>query len=114
MINNGVVITYAKLNTTNPNYLMFNKPVSLPFYFLPPWERVANTFYWYDSNTPGSLKIAYRTGSKAEKLTGEEANLQFRYFVITKEFLTAHDLDAATVKQNYTYQQIINLIGTKE
>lgn len=115
VISNGVVATYAKLNApSDPKYMYFTKPIMLPFYFLPPEERPANTFYWFDTNTPGTIRIGYRTTSRDETLSGQEGNLQFRYFVIPKEFLAAHNLDAATVKYHYTYQQLISLLGVKE
>jgi hypothetical protein len=117
VIETGVVLTYSKISLTDPDYMMFKKPVMLPFYFLPPAERpIPNTYYWYDINTPGKIKVSYSALSKNEQLPAGAAlnQFQFRYFVIAPAFLKAHGLTASQVKHHYTYQQLIGLLGVKE
>jgi hypothetical protein len=115
-INNGVVVTYAKVNTGDPEYKIFTKPMMLPFYFLPPGERPINAFYWYDMNTPGITKVAYQIRNTKEEIPAMGGGVslpdfQFRYFVISKTFLDAKGLDVKTVKYHYSYQQLVNLLG---
>lgn len=116
VIENGVVVTYSKVNTSDPEYMMFSKPIMLPFYFLPPNERAANSFYWYDMDEPGMAKISYRIWNNKQEnpsMPGSVAlpDFQFRYFVISKAYLDSKGVDARTVKHFYTYQQLINFLG---
>jgi hypothetical protein len=115
VINGGVVMSYAKINMTDPNYTQFNNPSMMPFYFLPPWERPNLSFYWYEEADPGKLRVFYRTKSKDDLPAFPEGktmnDFQFRYFVITREFLDSHGLTPSDVKNHYTYQQLVNLLG---
>ena len=115
-INNGVVVTYSKVNATDPEYQIFTRPIMLPFYFMPPGERPMNAFYWYDMNTAGLTKVGYQIKNTKDEMPemGGGVSLpdfQFRYFVISKAFLDNKGLDAKTVKYYYTYQQLVSLLG---
>lgn len=115
VINNGVVVTYSKLTTTDPEYLMFTKPVRLPFYFLPPQERAANSFYWYDINSEGRIRISYRIKTKEDLSSASSLqNFQFSYFLIPKAFLDSKKLSVNEVKYHYTYRQLAALLGVDD
>jgi hypothetical protein len=116
VIASGVVVTYSKTATSDPRYMMFSKPIMLPFYFLPAGEKPINSFYWYDTNTAGVIKVSYRVLNYKEDnppLPGDVTlpDFQFRYFIISKAYLDSKGLDAKTVKYHYTYQQLVNLLG---
>ena len=116
VIANGVVVTYSKINTTDPDYKMFSKPIMLPFYFLPAGEKPINSFYWYDMSTPGITKVSYRIMNYKEDNPPMPSNIslpdfQFRYFIISQAYLDSKGVDANTVKYHYTYQQLVNFLG---
>ena len=118
-IANGVVVTYSKVNTSDPEYQIFTRPIMLPFYFLPPGERPMNAFYWYDMNTPGLTKVGYQikiTKVDMPQMGGNVTlpDFQFRYFVISKAFLDKKGVDAKTVKYYYTYQKLLTLLGVDQ
>jgi hypothetical protein len=118
-INNGVVLTYSKVSTPDPEYQIFTKPIMLPFYFLPPHERPINAFYWYDMNTPGITKVAYQIRSSKQDMPemGGGVSLpefQFRYFIISKAYLDSKGVDAKTVRHHYTYQQLLSFLGMSQ
>jgi hypothetical protein len=119
VINNGLVVTYSKVISTNPDYIMFSKPIMLPFIFLPPGERpMANTYYWFDTNTAGTITTSYSVMNNKEdnpEVGGGVMlpDFQFRYFVISPAYLASKGVDANTVKYHYTYQQLINFLGLK-
>ena len=116
VIANGVVMTYSKITTTNPDYMMFSKPIMLPFYFLPAGEKPINSFYWYDMSNPGVTKVSYRILNYKEDNPPMPSDIslpdfQFRYFIISKAYLDSKAVDANTVRHHYTYQQLLNLLG---
>lgn len=113
--NGGLVLSYAKISSSDPLYSSFNQPKMLPFYYLPESERpFPQTFYFTDVATDGNITIAYRVPfTKAMMPTlGGGASLQgvqFQYVIFTKEFLDSQGLTAAAVRSNYTYDQVISL-----
>lgn len=118
-IANGVVVTYSKVNSSDPDYKIFTRPIMLPFYFLPPGERPMNAFYWYDMNTPGLTKVGYQIKNSKEEMPQMGGNVtlqdfQFRYFVISKAFLDNKGVDAKTLKYHFTYQQLIDFLGVSQ
>jgi hypothetical protein len=117
VVNGGVVMTYAKYANAVGSYADFVNPTLLPFYFLPPAER-PNTHmnYFSDASTEGNVAVEYAVPLTAETLPlmGSGATLkdmQFQYIALTKKFLESRGLDAQTVKNNYSYKQVMALVG---
>jgi hypothetical protein len=119
VINDGLVVSYSKVISSDPDYLMFSKPIMLPFVFLPRSERpMTNAYYWFDTNKAGTITTSYSVMDNKEEnpAVGGGVTLpdfQFRYFVISPAYLSSKGVDAKTVKYHYTYQQLINLLGLK-
>lgn len=115
--NGGLVLTYAKLATTNPLYVSFNNPKMLPFYFLPESERpLPQTFYFTSSVSNGLITISYRvpyTKESSPAMAGDASlqNMQFQHIILPVEFLQSRGLNANTVRNNYTYNQVMNLLN---
>ena len=117
VINGGLVLTYAKVSTSDPLYNSLNSPKMLPFYFLPESERPKpQTFYFTDALSNGNITIAYRVPFTKQSLPtmgggASLQNMQFQYVVLTGAYLQSRGLTAATVRNNYTYTQVMNLIN---
>lgn len=115
--NGGLVLSYAKTATSNPNYILFTSPVQMPFYFLPESERPYPYHYHFsDGSSEGLITIVYRTPLTKATLPamGGGASLpamQFQFVVITRAFLEANGLTAEAVRNNYTYEQVMNLVN---
>jgi len=115
--NGGLVLTYAKLATNNPLYTSFNNPKMLPFYFLPESERpLPQTFYFTTSVSNGVITIDYRVPYTKESLPAMAGNaslqaIQFQHIILPVEFLQSRGLNANTVRNNYTYEQVLNLLN---
>ena len=115
--NGGLVLTYAKVATTDPLYAPFNNPKMLPFYFLPESERpLPQTFYFTNSVSNGIITISYRVPYTKQTMPamGGGASLQtiqFQHIVLPADFLQSRGVSATTVRNNYTYQQVLNLIN---
>lgn len=115
VVDNGLVLIYAKVNTNDPDYQRFTMPVMLPFYFLPPSERpMPETFYFFDTTMPGLIKISYKVNFTKEENppTGGGTSLgdfQFQYVVFTPQFLSDRGLDKTKVRNYYTYDQVMVL-----
>lgn len=114
--NNGLVLTYAKVASADPLYSSFNSPKMLPFYFLPEGERPRpQTYYFTTVVVDGNISLIYRapfTKQAMPTLGGGASlqNVQFQHVVLSSEFLQSKGLTASTVRNNYTYQQVMNLI----
>src|ERR1043165_4185515 len=64
VVEGGLVITYAKVATTDANYQQFTNPGAMPFYFLPPGERPnPGAFYFSDNAAPGMMTVSYAVPS---------------------------------------------------
>ena len=115
--NGGLVLSYARIATTNPDYARFNSPNMMPFYFLPEAERPRpETYYFSNANSEGNILITYQVPFTKHDLPpmGGGASLQamqFQYVVLTKAFLDANNLSAGTVQNYYTYDQVMNLVN---
>ena len=115
--NGGLVISYAKIVTTDPAYAHFNSPNMIPFHFLPQAERpYPGASYLTDASTDGNLTMVYQVPFTKNDMPpmGGGASLQamqFQHVVLTKAFLNANNLSAATVRNYYTYEQVINLVN---
>ena len=115
--NGGLVLSYSKVATTDPVYARFTSPNMMPFYFLPEAERPRpETFYFTDASSDGNLTITYQVPFTKNDLPamGGGASLgamQFQYVVLTKAFLDANNLSAETVRNYYTYDQVMNLLN---
>jgi len=116
-LNGGVVMTYAKYANATGSYADFVNPTLMPFYFLPPAER-PNTHmnYFSDATAEGNVSVEYAVPltEGSLPLMGNGATLkdmQFQYVVMTKKFLDSRGLDAQTVKNNYSYKQVMALVG---
>ncbi|RYZ28549.1 MAG: hypothetical protein EOO10_09150 [Chitinophagaceae bacterium] len=115
--NGGLVLTYAKLATTNPLYASFNNPKMLPFYFLPESERpLPQTFYFTSSVSNGVITITYRvpyTKENSPMMAGGASlqKIQFQHIILPTEFLQSRGLSASTIRNNYTYDQVMNLLN---
>ena len=114
--NNGLVLTYAKASSSDPLYASFNSPKMLPFYFLPEAERPKpQTYYFTYTVSDGSINIVYRvpfTKQNKPALGGGASlqNIQFQHVILSGEFLQRKGLNASTVRNNYTYEQVMNLL----
>jgi hypothetical protein len=117
VMNGGLVLTYAKVVTSDPLYSPFNNPKMLPFYFLPESERpLPKTFYFMNTVSNGNIAIAYRVPytKQTMPLLGGGAslqNMQFQQVVITGEYLKSKGLDAEKVRNYYSYEQVMNLVN---
>jgi hypothetical protein len=115
--NGGLVLTYAKVATSDPLYAPFNNPKMLPFYFLPESERPRpQTFYFTNSVSDGNITILYRapyTKQNMPVLGGGATlqNMQFQHIVLSSEYLQSRGLSANTVRNNYTYEQVMNMLN---
>jgi len=115
--NGGLVLTYAKVAVTDPRYASFANPTLMPFYYLPDAERpYPYTYYFSDAVSEGNVIITYSVPftKEAMPLMGGGASLQsfqFQYVVLTGAFLDSRGLDPQTVRNYYTYDQVMNLVG---
>ena len=115
--NGGLVLSYAKISSTDPTYSSFAQPKMLPFYFLPEAERVSQQVYYFsDEALNGKITISYRVAHTSQTMPTmpEGASLQgaqFQFVVLTKEFLDSRGLSANTVRNYYTYDQVMNLVS---
>lgn len=113
----GLVLGYAKVNTTNPLYLHLTKPTMLPFYYLPEAERPHPETYYFSEVVNGeNIVLSYRSPfTKADMPTlpggASLQDLQFQHVVLTKKFLDDRGLTAHTVQYYYTYDQVMALVN---
>ena len=117
IVEGGLVLTYAKVATSDAGYQQFTKPGLVPFYYLPPSERpAAGVYYFSDNTSTEQMTVSYRTqSSKAElpAMGGGVAlkDFKFQYVVFTREFLDSRGLDKNTIRNYYTYEQVMNLMN---
>jgi len=117
VINGGLVLTYAKVTTSDALYTSFNSPKMLPFYFLPESERPRpQTFYVSDAVSNGAITVTYRVPFSKDHLPvmaggASLQKIQFQYVVLSSEFLQSRGLTASQVRNNYTYDQVLNMIN---
>ena len=117
VMNGGLVLTYAKVATSDPIYSSFNNPKMLPFYFLPEAERpLPKTFYFLTAVTNGNIAIMYRLPFSKQSILSLPAgvslqNMQFQHVILSGEFLQSRGLDAEKIRNNYTYEQVMNLVN---
>lgn len=115
--NGGLVLSYAKVATNAPDYAPFTTPNMLPFYYLPASERpYPQTHYFSDVSSEGNIAISYRIpftkqGTPAIGGGASLQSFQFQHVVLTKAFLDSRGLDAQTVRNYYTYNQVMNLVN---
>jgi hypothetical protein len=113
----GLVLGYAKINTSNPLYLHLSKPTMLPFYYLPQAEKPHPGMYYFSEIVSGeNIVLQYRMPfTKAETATlpggASLQDLQFQHVVLSKAFLDSRGLSAGTVQNYYTYDQVIALVN---
>lgn len=119
VMNGGLVMSYAKYTSDAAEYAPFANATSMPFYYLPEAERpIAHNNYFSGANAEGDISIAYsvRTTKQEMPEMGGGASLpamKFQYVVMDKTFLTNHGLDAQTVQNNYSYEQVMQLLNEK-
>ena len=115
--NGGLVLSYGKFSSNEAAYAPFSNPKMMPFYFMPEAERPrANTHYFAHSSSNADISVAYRVPATKEELPamGGGASLpamKFQYVVMDKNFLSRHGLDAETVRNTYTYEQVMALLN---
>lgn len=117
VVNGGLVLTYAKVATSDPLYISFTSPKMVPFYYLPESERPQpQMFYFTDAATDGNIALMYRVPFTKQSLPAMAGGaslqaMQFQYVVLTKAFLESRGLTAGMVRNNYTYDQVMALVN---
>jgi hypothetical protein len=115
VLDGGLVLTYAKANSSDPRYASLQEPRLMPFFFLPEAERVSGYYYYFsDQASFGSVSITFRialtTELNPEIGGGVRLNdVQYQHVVLTKSFLESRGLTASTVRNYYTYSQVMDL-----
>ena len=111
VINNGLVLAFAK----GYNFLGTggdDKPIGLPFYFSLAAERFMHPYYYYLYLNEGNIKTNVSMHTELmSPFTSGKSSLQFRYFVLTPEFLAKHNLSTAAAK-NKSYNELVALLNT--
>jgi hypothetical protein len=87
VIGQGVVLAFLRTNGANARDARSFKAVSLPFYFLPTSEKDPVLFYDYDAEKAGTIQVRCRLQAAVEAPQATAPGLQFRYFILTKDFL---------------------------
>lgn len=114
LLSNGLVLVYARVNATDPQYARFAQPNPLGFYFVPPNARpVKNAFYFYDRDQAGNIRVSYSTKALDGSMPGGVtlSQFQFQYILIPQSYLQSQHLTADDIRSHYTYDQLIALLG---
>lgn len=113
--NGGLVLGFARVTTSSPQYQHLTQPTRLPFYYLPESERPRPEMYYFSEIVSGeNVLLRYRapfTKADMPTLPGGASlqNIQFQHVVFTASFLQSRGLSANTVQNYYTYDQVMAL-----
>jgi hypothetical protein len=113
----GLVLSYAKAESQEPAYARFKNPTLIPFYFLPETVRpYPYHFYFSDAISEGKITVTYQMALTKEDMPHIGggvylSDMKFQFVVMTRQFLEAHAIDAQTIRDSYTYEQVMNLAG---
>lgn len=117
VLDGGLVLTYGKANTTDPRYAHLQEPKLMPFYFLPESERVTGYYYHFSEEvSSGNINVVFRMpftkDSNPQIGGGVRLNdVQYQHVVLTRTFLESRGLTASTVRNYYTYNQVMDLVN---
>ena len=117
VLNGGIVLGYSRIALADPAYAPFNYPKMMPFYFLPEAERPnPQQYYFSDQSTNGNITVVYQGPYTKEEMPvmGGGASLRgmrFQFVAMTKAFLDSHGLTANTIRNYYTYDQVMTLVN---
>jgi hypothetical protein len=115
VLNNGVVMVWAKNFPVDPNLMDASKPQMMPFYLFPDNERPKYSEFWYSNASSGNITVKYRTNNSevVNGNAGPSQKVQYRYFVIPADVLEKKGLNRESVSR-MSYQEIANTIGVSE
>lgn len=117
VLDGGLVLTYGKANTNDPRYAHLREPQMMPFFFLPESERVNGYYYHFSEEVSnGSINIIFRmpfTKEMNPQIGGGVTlnDVQYQHVVLTRSFLESRGLTASTVRNYYTYNQVMDLVN---
>lgn len=114
IIRNGAVLVFVK-NIILEDDRRVNKPIRIPFHVLPSLGKPGYDQVWYHVNSPGHVKLKYRTNKHKYGIAAEvpDQYVEARYFIISPNDLTRYKLTPASVSR-LNYQQLISLLGAAE
>jgi hypothetical protein len=110
IINNGVVLVFARnLWEGNPLLKEFDnvseKPLMMPFYFLPYFEKPDYTEQWNYTISENKINISLTVKGKG-KAAPPDKKLQLRYVVIPEKLLREKKQTAQTVHK-LSYEELV-------
>lgn len=115
VINRATVITYSKVTTNHIDFLRFNNPISLDYYFVPSNAKpIPGHFHWYGVHSSGKIRVSFSILDNTP-LPGDIPLTQywFRHIVIPPHILQSMGLTIDNLKSKYSYEQVIQLLGIK-
>lgn len=112
---NGVVMVWARNLPMDPSFTNSDKPMMMPFYLFPDYERPKYVEYYYQTISPGNITVQYRTNN--QDLIGSNGSpsqkIEYRFFVITPDGLAKKGVTQAQASQ-MNYQQLVTTFGVSE
>lgn len=112
VLQEGVVLVFAKGYDFEGVSEGEDKPVGLPFYMASPRVTVSQTNAWSYSIEEGKVSIVLiMPESLNSSFKTECQDIRLRYFVFPPEFLRQHKLSTMAIR-NMPYKQLIGLLGT--
>lgn len=111
VIERGLVVVFTKGYSlgTAPE-----KPMSLPFVYFSSDEVLSEGMNWQVRISSGVAEVQTAVPAGIEKqFLRNEANVQFRYFILSPQFFKQYNTSPAQVK-SLSYRNFIALLGAKE
>ena len=112
VLQEGVVLVFAKGYDFEGVSKAEEKPIGLPFYMSSAGEMDAQLNAWTYSSDEGKATIELRLPEVLKSdFEGACQDIRLRYFVVPPEFLQQHQLSAMAIRK-MPYSQLSGLLGT--
>ncbi len=88
-----------------------DKPLGLPFTWVPADERYIHPYLWHYYSTENNVSVAVEMHPEMiENFTAAKQDIRMRYFVITPEFMAANNLSKPALR-SMSYDKLISLLN---
>lgn len=107
----GAIVVFAKGYDFEGFNKSAEKPLGLPFYMMTLKEDFEKPFAWFSENSVGNIKVGLQMAENMQSEFQKNSNkIQFRYFVLTKDFLQQNNLTPKTAQQ-LSYSRLVQMLG---
>jgi hypothetical protein len=88
-----------------------DKPLAMPFTWIPADERYMHPYQWYYQSAENSIGVGVEMHeTMASVFNNVRDKIMMRYFVVSPDFMKAHQLDGPALKK-LTYAELVSMLN---